>query len=492
MKLSVYLGEDEIRTALGRSGKKIEIQDCCRIRLREGALINDIVTEEESVREVLREIRERNKKYRRQVYLMMGGNQIITKVLMVPRMSRRHMLELVRRELSDLILPSEESFYLYDYSVIRKRNRENKGRTILCVAIKRKVVTEYEKLFSECGLRVKAIDVAVDGINRLVDFLPSLRHKTFILSIADGRNLMTSLYINGVYTYTNRMRLVGERGTKECTEEMIQTIRSVIHFCKVQKEEFDLEFLCLCGLKEEEQDRMISGITESEEIEVRVPEPEGRIVTEGPLKYSMAEYMYVTGNLLNSRLCLNLISASKRKESRRKGEQFCMIAAWLLPAAIVCSFLGADLSNQIAVKKIRHEIEVLEQELSNHEQITELEEEEKLWEKWKVLQSYREGQEAVARESLKIPEMNSEVRNRILREENQVIEISEPEFVDGALRFEGRAVNYEEISPYVRRLEETGLFDSVEYMGFTNENPVSKEQDGNYYFQVTCGLSTKR
>ena len=46
MRLSVYLGENEIRTVLGRSGKKIEIMDCLSIRLKEGALINDVVTEE--------------------------------------------------------------------------------------------------------------------------------------------------------------------------------------------------------------------------------------------------------------------------------------------------------------------------------------------------------------------------------------------------------------------------------------------------------------
>ena len=37
MRLSVYLGENEIRTVLGRSGKKIEIMDCLRIRVKEGA-----------------------------------------------------------------------------------------------------------------------------------------------------------------------------------------------------------------------------------------------------------------------------------------------------------------------------------------------------------------------------------------------------------------------------------------------------------------------
>ena len=43
MRLSVYLGENEIRTVLGRSGKTIEIMDCLSVRLKEGALINDVV-----------------------------------------------------------------------------------------------------------------------------------------------------------------------------------------------------------------------------------------------------------------------------------------------------------------------------------------------------------------------------------------------------------------------------------------------------------------
>ena len=114
MRLSVYLGENEIRTVLGRSGKKIEIMDCLSIRLKEGALINDVVTEEEAVKEVLNGIRKRYGKYRRHVYLTMGGNQIITKVLRAPRMPHSQMLELVRREISDLILPSEKGSYVYD------------------------------------------------------------------------------------------------------------------------------------------------------------------------------------------------------------------------------------------------------------------------------------------------------------------------------------------------------------------------------------------
>ena len=70
------------------------------------------------------------------------------------------------------------------------------------------------------------------------------------------------------------------------------------------------------------------------------------------------------------------------------------------------------------------------------------------------------------------------------------LELSEPEYTQGVLRFDGKSRKYEEISDYVRELEESGLFSTVEYSGFTNVNPVTKEKDDWYYVQLACMLKT--
>lgn len=488
MKLSVYLGENEIRTVLGRTGKKIEIQDCCRIRLKEGALINDIVTEEDAVREVLNRIRDRCRKHRRQVYLTMGGNQIITRVLKVPRLPHKQMVELVRRELSDLILPSEERNYVYDYSVIRKEKGERKGRTILCVAMKREVIEEYEALFSDCGLKLKAIDVAQDGLNRLVDFLPDFCDKNFILTVVDGRNMMTALYIDGVYTYTNRMRLVEERGAPESAEEMAKVIRSVIHFCRMQKEEFELDFVSLCGLEKEELDILIPDILRNEKIAVNVPEAEDCIIAGEGLDYSMDQFMYVTGNLLRGRSSLNLITAARYRESDGEAKRYRKTAAWLLPAAVITAFLGTAVRNEVSVREMREEIRILEERRLERVEVRDTAGENQLKEKLAALNEWLAGREAVKREAGKRPQMNSSVRERILAETSAGMELSEPEYSAGEVTFYGRSPEYEEISAYVHRLEESGLFSEVEYSGFTNRNPATGEQDGGYYFRLVCRL----
>ena len=456
MRLSVYLGENEIRTVLGRSGKTIEIMDCLSVRLKEGALINDVVTEEAAVKEVLNGIRKRYGKYRRHVYLTMGGNQIITKVLSAPRLPRCQMMELVRRELSDLILPSEKDGYVYDYSIVRKKNRDHKGRTILCVAMKRSVIHEYQTLFSECGMKLKAIDVAVDGLNSLVDFLPSFRNKTFIMAVADGRNMMTSLYIDGVYAYTNRMRLVDERGTSESLEV----------------------------------DSLIPEIVNNEDIAVTVPGPESWITVKEGLNYSMDQYMYVTGSLLGGRKSLDLIGAAKQKAGRGEEEKSHFLAACLLPAAVITVFLGNAVRNEIAVRNMSEEIQVLEERLSVKERKEALAEEKQLKEKLASLRILTAGQSAVKKEAAKMPEMNSAVRSYIFGTAAGKLELSEPEYTQGVLRFDGKSRKYEEISDYVRELEESGLFSTVEYSGFTNVNPVTKEKDDWYYVQLACMLKT--
>ena len=300
--------------------------------------------------------------------------------------------------------------------------------------------------------------------------------------------MMTSLYIDGVYTYTNRMRLVDERGTEESTAEMAKVIRSVIHFCKMQRDEFELDFVCLCGLGKEELDRLIPSIVKNEDITVTVPGEEALITSKGGISYSMGQYMYVTGSLLGGRKSLDLIGAAKQKERRRGEERSRFLGACLLPAAILSIFLGIAAGNEIAVRNMREEIHVLEERLSEKGRKEALAEEKQLKEKLMSLRTLTAGQAAVKKEAVKTAKMNSAVRKYIFDAAGGRLELSEPEYMDGSLIFNGHSQNYGEISAYARRLEESGLFSKIEYSGFTNVNPVTKEKDGWYYFQLECVL----
>lgn len=374
--------------------------------------------------------------------------------------------------------------------MIRKENGDGRGRTILCAAMKRQVVEEYKALFSECGLKLKGIDVAIDGLNRLAGFLPSFQNKNFILTVADGRSMMTSLYIDGVYTYTNRMRLVEERKTAACAEEMAQVVRSVVHFCRMQKEEFELDFICLSGFNKAELDLLIPVVFKDGEIPVNIPLPEEKITVRKGLDYSMDRFMYVTGNLLRDRKSFNFISAARHRADQGEEENHGKIAVLLLPAVIIGVFLGIAVRNEMAVRNMQKEIEVLEERLSENERVRDSESEKQLKARLEALNGWIAGQEALIKEAGKTPQMNSSVKQRIYEEAPEGMELSEPAYAEGEVKFEGKAPGYEEISSYARSLEESGLFSEVGYSGFTNRNPATGEIDGEYYFNLSCRLKT--
>lgn len=256
----------------------------------------------------------------------------------------------------------------------------------------------------------------------------------------------------------------------------------------MQKDEFELDFVCLCGLGKEELDSLIPRIVKNEDITVTVPGDEALITAKDGISYAMGQYMYVTGSLLGGRKSLDLIGAAKQKERRREEERSRFLGACLLPAAIISIFLGIAANNEIAVKSMREEIHVLEERMSEKGRKEALAEEKQLKEKLMSLRTLTAGQAAVKKEAVKTAKMNSAVRKYIFDAAGGSLELSEPEYMDGSLIFNGNSQNYEEISAYAHRLEESGLFSKVKYSGFTNVNPVTKKKDGWYYFQLECVL----
>ncbi len=487
MKLSIYLGEDEILAVLGSVGKKIKILDCCRISLKKGTLINDVITDEASVCQALQEIRDRFYSRCKNVALILAGSQILTKVLEVPPMSPAQLRELARREMQEYILESEEPSYLYHYSAPAEPQNNKGPRTIICIAVKRQMIEQYIERFTQCKMPLKSIEAAFDGVSRLVHFQQGLHSKTFILAIADGRNLMTSLFINGVYAYTNRLRLVEERGRQACTEEIENAIRSVARFGKIRREEYRFENIYLCGLTKEECKVLIPNIQKEEQITVSVPEAGVDFQIAEGLSYSLSDFIFNTGSLLKPARLPDLISASMGNRKKARIHLLYMTALAALPAFMVFWTFASYMGHSQELRRIQSQIEDMEAAMNqgDYKQVKQAEELETIL---KALQEARETNENIERQLAEYPQMKSEIRNRIISEGRDAVTAFDLNYREGTVTFRGKASNYQEISAYVSRLESSGLFQSVEYYGFTDKNPLDGLKDGAYYFNISCIL----
>lgn len=285
--LSVKLAEDAIVIVLGNAGKRVVIEDCCKYILPQGTLINDVITDEKQFKTVLEEMKHKYHRYENNIHLLLGSNQIITKIMQVPPMSKHQLLYTVEKELSQY--KGEEADLVYDYSVIRRENTNNRGGTILGAAMEREKIVRFKALFETCGMRIKTIDIAANAALQLIERLPYLAGKTYILSVLDGRNMMSMLYMDGMCVHTGRSRFLYDRDSQEFLTEMRGEIRALIHFSNSLGKGTVTKTLYFGGLSEHEKEHLgVDGIN--------IETPEYFQIAAG-VDYSLKDYFYATGNL---------------------------------------------------------------------------------------------------------------------------------------------------------------------------------------------------
>lgn len=295
MRLTVNLAEDAIITLKGKAGRKFVIQDCERYPLPQGVLINDVVTDEEQFQEVLKKIKARYGPHTGRVHLVLGSHQIITKVMQVPKMTRKQLLALVRMELEHY--RTEEKEMIYDYSVICG-NRNADGATILGAAIERGGTENLEKLFARCGMKIGSVDIALNALLHIVEYLPELEGETYLLSVLDGRNMMTVLYIDGIYRHTARSCFLHERGSVELIREAVKEIAAMAGFAKSLEKGREVRKLFVGGIGGDEQALLFGILSQELGMEGRPIKENEQFATKRKRDFRLADYVYAAGSLL--------------------------------------------------------------------------------------------------------------------------------------------------------------------------------------------------
>lgn len=114
MKTTVYLSNHRVQIAVGEAKKsKIKIQNLVQFDLREGSLINGVITSEDGLKHQLEKAWESHG-ISKKISLVIDSTQIAAKLMTIPKMNKKKTLETVRKELSSIENPEK---YVYDYRV---------------------------------------------------------------------------------------------------------------------------------------------------------------------------------------------------------------------------------------------------------------------------------------------------------------------------------------------------------------------------------------
>ena len=295
MKLSVYLSDNIVDAVVGQVvNGRLQICDVYSCRLKDGVLLNDTVTDEEYLKQILNRLADRYPRYKNRVHLITGSRNV-TKAIQIPSMRHRQILQIVRRELMDYCQTQEDM--IYDYSFLSS-GRKSKGYTILCGGMERRRVEIYQGLFSKCGMKVKTLGIALSSVVNLAAYLSVLREETYILAVLDGRNLMLTLYVDGFYTYTSRLRLLPEDREEETQQEITDAVNAIVKFYGMHGDQQVMKTLYYCSIDGACGDTFWEQIGKTTGLLVRMFPEEKDLWLETDRDFHLSDHIFAAGNLL--------------------------------------------------------------------------------------------------------------------------------------------------------------------------------------------------
>ena len=154
--LTVYLSNKYIRIVTGdHSSGKVNIRGMYYTIDTTGCLVNGSIVDEESLLELLREQWEVQNLPKKDVYLVLDSNQFTAKVVQVPVLNEKKMMEYLGREFTDV---GRISNPVYGYFPLNGEDKKAKIRQVFAMAAPRDYAIQFVELFGKLGVKLSGIE----------------------------------------------------------------------------------------------------------------------------------------------------------------------------------------------------------------------------------------------------------------------------------------------------------------------------------------------
>lgn len=208
--------------------KKLTISRVCSAQAPEGSIINGTVTEKEEFDCFFRKFWEKNHLAHRNVTLVLGSAQAVSRQLLIPEMSHAKRMEYLRKEFSEM---GRNRDPVLSYVKI---GQENGMERMLVNMVNRSFLDDHIRRFDEMKIHLKSVVMASTADLMVFRECACLRGKTCVMQILDGMSVLNILYVDGTYFQMSRHRLLSERGTPAFGMECAACISNLQRFLYTQ------------------------------------------------------------------------------------------------------------------------------------------------------------------------------------------------------------------------------------------------------------------
>jgi hypothetical protein len=394
--------------------------------------------------------------------LVIDSSLIATKNVEVPKLKPKELAAVAATEFEDTA--GNYDALVVDYAHIPGPD----GNNLFCCGVEKRVLESYITLFASLKIQIKSIDVGLNALIQYVSATKDYKGMTFALNILDGKNLISLLFENGIYIFSNRSRLLSECGSDAFADELSGKLSSLIQFNKSQKSEYTLNMSLYAGLDEYELNGLRALNFDSELNLFIIPQTpnikNGFVMDES---FDFGSFIYPIAGFFAGIKPINLFTAFKKSNVVKKELPF-EYKALILPVAmiLICLiafgvFFGLKYRSQEKLAEMNAYI-------SDPNNQADYLQAKALTDEVSGIQAEVSKVEAINAAVNSNPDLVSVMMNSIATQGNNVIVINSLDYdgSTGAIEVVAIANNEKEAARYIERLKSTGYFTDVEYTGY--------------------------
>ncbi len=291
VKTSVYISNGSVHVVKGNAaGRKVNIQSINETDIAEGCILNGVITDSAGLKQSLESARIDAKS----INVVIDGSSVITKLIEVPMLKdQKSLISIIADNFQDI---ENRENMITDYMVLDPKN-EAGGATVLATMVERDFLAEYIELFQSLGLKIESIDIALACMIKYIMNINRLFEETFVYAVVDRNMLMLTLFVDGNYRFSRRVRLMADLNNKdELFDELARVLMNLIQFNKSEKTNHDITDFYFSGFLPEGHE-FYHRLTDAVGVNVAAASPPEEIKFKGT--ENVNDFVYAIGNLIS-------------------------------------------------------------------------------------------------------------------------------------------------------------------------------------------------
>ncbi len=448
--------EDEILAATGQEGRYPRLDRVKRVRLQGQG--DSFDRWQQALKTLPEEWRTAP------AHLVLPAGMCAARVLKLPYGKGRQLQAMALREVGDSFR-SETA----DYSVIGSDKKE--GVEICAGGADPGQLEHFERICLEAGFAVAGMTVPMEGYLQVLRQLDSYWDDTAVYLFFEEGGMTSILCQSGHYLYSGRSRLFSEPGTLDFGTEIVRSLSGILQFYASARGEAPITDVYYTGCPDADFEVSREGI-EGLGLKAVPLAPDGRIVL--PPGEAASDWISCVGALIGGgrkEKKINLYETNKRQSQGKAGSGG-TLRHLIVPAAVFVLCLIPIIVVAVLNLKAGYEIGRKQDWIASDEVQEQYGRARELEERLAGVGSSIAAVEQTDANLASYPPLTTELLNRIRGAGGSGIEctVTGYDVSTGIITFEAASREVIDVPAYIQKLQDSGVFHFVDYLGYSYEN----------------------